>query len=99
MPKFITDPIVEAYMQMLNASVVKFSDVPDIEDVLADSYLDSSQRGLLNECQSEIDTACRYLTELAIPEIVGKIKNLPHEIAPSVKKHLSTSIIKILEGV
>jgi hypothetical protein len=99
MPRFITDPIVEAYMEMLNSSVMKFADVPDIEDVLSDSNLDCNHRALLNECQSEIDSTCRYLTELAIPEIANKIRNLPCEVSPSVKKHLSTSIIKILESI
>ena len=99
MPQFITDPIVDAYVEWLNSSTLKFSDIPDIDEVLSDSYLASKQRSILNECQSDIDSTCRYLSELVIPDIAEKIKGLPSEISPSVKKHLSKSIISLLEKI
>lgn len=101
MPKFIHDPILDAYFEMLRASNKKFSDVPDIDVVLEDSTvgISDADKKLISECQKDSESIERYLNELVIPQIHERISKLPEQYVPSMKKYVSSRVIKSLESL
>lgn len=98
MSRFVKDPFIEAYYDMLKVgAAIKFAEIPDIDDVSDSEGVGVFNQSILNECKADADSVERYIVEMIIPELQRKIAKLPAEYAPSIKKHVSSKILKVLE--